>query len=97
MSKKNVINIIRQIALDSSIGNDQKIKAIDKLLSINTKDGGEGSGNFGHEGRPGHVGGSAGGTSGEGASSSNGSENKSSTEEETSVKPARTKNSVKKS
>lgn len=73
MKKKNVVMLIRQIAKDSSISSEQKIKAIDKLLSLQPeKDGGPGSGNFGHKGRPGKIGGSGKGEGGSAGGSSGG-------------------------
>ena len=67
-------NLIRHIALDRGISQDDKAKAIESLLNRqNVLDGGPGSGNFGHKGRPGKRGGSGEGE-GESEGSSGGSE-----------------------
>ncbi len=55
------IRVLRRMALDRSLDED----TAESLLSARSKDGGPGSGNFGHKGRPGKRGGSgAGGGSG---------------------------------
>ena len=52
------------------------VKLADRIYGGLTEDGGEGSGNFGHEGRPGEVGGSGGGGATKSAGQKTGAEEK---------------------